>query len=146
MYKRDVTCSWHPLPSVTNCHNFSDPLPLEREVLYGRPLLRLRLRLRLCSVVHSQLLLLLSGIHFYRRFGYYQRATHLCSTNCLKLIFFTVVGLEAPLSSFFEALYKFSKWMNEWMSPGSDQSMDQSRDNMPSEWLPVCQMRQSFLK
>jgi len=26
-YKRDVTCSWPP-PSVTNCHTFSDPLPL----------------------------------------------------------------------------------------------------------------------
>ena len=25
-------------PSVTNCHTFSDPLPLERDVLYGRPL------------------------------------------------------------------------------------------------------------
>src|SRR6218665_502577 len=36
--------------------------------------------------------------------------TRLCSTRCLKLIFFTVVGLEAPLSSFLEgALYKFSK-------------------------------------
>src|SRR6218665_3582325 len=56
----------------------------------------------LCSVVHSQLLLLLSGIHFPRRFGCCQRATRLCSTNCLKLIFFTVVGLEAPLSSFLE--------------------------------------------
>ena len=31
-YKRDVTCSW---PSL--CHTFSDPLPLERDVLYGRP-------------------------------------------------------------------------------------------------------------
>src|SRR6218665_1296484 len=27
-----------PLPSVTNCHTFSDPLPLERDVLYERPL------------------------------------------------------------------------------------------------------------
>ena len=25
----------NPLPSVTNCHT-SDPLPLERDVLYGR--------------------------------------------------------------------------------------------------------------
>ena len=25
------------LPPVTNCHTFSDPLPLERDVLYGRP-------------------------------------------------------------------------------------------------------------
>ena len=24
-------------PPVTNCHTFSDPLPLERDVLYGRP-------------------------------------------------------------------------------------------------------------
>src|SRR6218665_584694 len=28
----------YPPPSVTNCHTFSDPLPLERDVLYGRPL------------------------------------------------------------------------------------------------------------
>src|SRR6218665_1530995 len=27
-----------PLLLVTNCHTFSDPLPLERDVLYGRPL------------------------------------------------------------------------------------------------------------
>src|SRR6218665_757842 len=27
-----------PLPPVTNCHTYSDPLPLERDVLYGRPL------------------------------------------------------------------------------------------------------------
>ena len=26
---------------VTNCHTFSDPLPLERDILYGRPLGRL---------------------------------------------------------------------------------------------------------
>src|SRR6218665_3067237 len=25
-------------PPVTNCHTFSEPLPLERDVLYGRPL------------------------------------------------------------------------------------------------------------
>src|SRR6218665_2062222 len=36
--KCDVTCSWTPSPPVTNCHTFSDPLPLERDVLYGRPL------------------------------------------------------------------------------------------------------------
>src|SRR6218665_2477887 len=35
--KCDVTCSWSP-PPVTNCHSFSDPLPLERNVLYGRHL------------------------------------------------------------------------------------------------------------
>src|SRR6218665_1472003 len=40
------------------------------------------------SCIPDQLLLLLSGIHFPRRFGCYQRATRLCSTNCLKLIFF----------------------------------------------------------
>ena len=28
----------YPPPPVTNCHTFSDPLPLERDVLYGRPL------------------------------------------------------------------------------------------------------------
>ena len=37
MYKCDVTGSLPP-PSVTNCHTFPDPLPLERDVLYGRPL------------------------------------------------------------------------------------------------------------
>ena len=26
-------------PSLTNCHIFSDPSPLERDVLYGRPLM-----------------------------------------------------------------------------------------------------------
>ena len=27
-----------PLPPVTNCHTFPDPLPpLERDILYGRP-------------------------------------------------------------------------------------------------------------
>ena len=37
--KCDVTCSWISSP-VINCHTFSDPLPLERDVglLYGRPL------------------------------------------------------------------------------------------------------------
>src|SRR6218665_3746305 len=37
LYKRDVTCSLPPSPPVTNCHTFSDP-PLERDLLYGRPL------------------------------------------------------------------------------------------------------------
>ena len=27
-----------PLPSVTNCHTFSNPSPIERDVPYGRPL------------------------------------------------------------------------------------------------------------
>ena len=27
IYKRDVTCSWPPVPPVTNCHTFSDPSP-----------------------------------------------------------------------------------------------------------------------
>src|SRR6218665_1636508 len=39
MYKKlekcDVTCSWTP-PSVTHCNTFSDPSPLEGDVLYGR--------------------------------------------------------------------------------------------------------------
>src|SRR6218665_147443 len=35
----------------------------------------------------------------------YQRATRLCFTSCLKLIFFTVVGLGASLSSFLEGRY-----------------------------------------
>src|SRR6218665_1195342 len=26
-----------PPPTVTNCHTFSDPSPLKRDVLYGRP-------------------------------------------------------------------------------------------------------------
>ena len=30
-------------PLVTNCHTFSDPLPLERDILYGRPHVGLRL-------------------------------------------------------------------------------------------------------
>src|SRR6218665_3723272 len=34
--KCDVTCSWTP-PPFTNCHTFWEPLPLERDVLYGRP-------------------------------------------------------------------------------------------------------------
>src|SRR6218665_436155 len=38
IYKCDVTC-YIPLPSVTNCQTFSDPSPLERDVLYGRPLI-----------------------------------------------------------------------------------------------------------
>ena len=37
--KCDVTCPWPPPTPVTNCHTFSDPLlPLERDILYGRPL------------------------------------------------------------------------------------------------------------
>src|SRR6218665_3625783 len=44
---------------------------------------------------------------------YYQRATCLCFTNCLKLILFTMVGLGEPQSRFLEeTLYKFSKRMN----------------------------------
>src|SRR6218665_1006964 len=34
-----TTHALDPLPPVTNRHTFSDPLPLERDVLYGRPLL-----------------------------------------------------------------------------------------------------------
>jgi len=35
-------------PPVTNCHTFSDPLPLERDVLYGRPLIE-----KLAAIGHS---------------------------------------------------------------------------------------------
>ena len=38
IYKRDLTCSWPSPPPFTNCHTFSDPLPLERDLLYGWPL------------------------------------------------------------------------------------------------------------
>src|SRR6218665_2917337 len=34
--KCDVTCSGTP-PPITDCQTFSDPLPLERDVLYERP-------------------------------------------------------------------------------------------------------------
>src|SRR6218665_808456 len=37
--KKFISVTSHALyrpPSVTNCHTFSDPLPLERDVLYGR--------------------------------------------------------------------------------------------------------------
>src|SRR6218665_3031778 len=34
-----------PLPPVTNCHIFLDPSPLERDVLYGRPLINLSINL-----------------------------------------------------------------------------------------------------
>src|SRR6218665_2950028 len=37
--KEFISVTSHALypPSVTNCHTFSDPIPLERDVLYGRP-------------------------------------------------------------------------------------------------------------
>src|SRR6218665_1056148 len=38
-----------PLPSVTNCHTFSDPLPLEDDVPYGRPLNGFRFKIGLFS-------------------------------------------------------------------------------------------------
>src|SRR6218665_3514161 len=41
MRKKCISVTSHalyPPPPVTNCHTFSDPLPLERDVLYGRPL------------------------------------------------------------------------------------------------------------
>src|SRR6218665_3878304 len=41
--KKCISVTSHaPPPPVTNCHTFSDPLPFERDVLYGRPLNRLR--------------------------------------------------------------------------------------------------------
>ena len=39
--KKFISVTSHALdspPLVTNCHTFSDPLPLERDILYGRPL------------------------------------------------------------------------------------------------------------
>ena len=44
--KCDVTWSLPPpLPPVTNCHTFSDPLPpLKRDILYGRPLSAINIR------------------------------------------------------------------------------------------------------
>src|SRR6218665_1570934 len=38
-FKSVTSHALRPPPSVTNCHTFSDPLPLERDVLYGRPLI-----------------------------------------------------------------------------------------------------------
>src|SRR6218665_2533814 len=38
IYKCDITSSFPLTPPVTNCHTFSDPSPLERDVLYGLPL------------------------------------------------------------------------------------------------------------
>src|SRR6218665_3261881 len=35
--KSVISHALRPPPSVTNCHTFSDPLPLDRDVLYGRP-------------------------------------------------------------------------------------------------------------
>src|SRR6218665_2938759 len=63
---------------------------------------------------HRAFLLVAPSIwtHFPYRLDCYQRVTHLCSTNCLKLIFLTVVGLGAPLSRFLDGvLYKFSELM-----------------------------------
>src|SRR6218665_778622 len=38
MIKICISVTSHALcPTVTNCHTFSDPLPLERDVLYGWP-------------------------------------------------------------------------------------------------------------
>ena len=38
MIKKCISVTSHALdPSVTNCHTYSDPLPLEHYVLYGRP-------------------------------------------------------------------------------------------------------------
>src|SRR6218665_607739 len=96
-----------PLPPVHRRPYGPDPLSPLWTSTRGRheihiAFLKRLVQFILCSVVHSRLLLLLSGIHSPRRFGCYQRATRLCSTNCLKLIFFTMVGLEAPLSSFLE--------------------------------------------
>ena len=39
LYKRDVTCSLPPSPCHKLSHFFGSPPPLERDVLYGRPLI-----------------------------------------------------------------------------------------------------------
>src|SRR6218665_2286914 len=42
MIKKITSVTSHaldPSPPVKNCHTFADPLPLERDVFYGRPLL-----------------------------------------------------------------------------------------------------------
>src|SRR6218665_265160 len=44
--------AFNPLSPVTNCHTFSDPSPLERDVLYGRPLDGLAL---LCIITRKSL-------------------------------------------------------------------------------------------
>ena len=56
-YNRDVTCFW-PLPPVTNCHTFSDPL--ERDVLYGRLLWRANKRICSPFMTSSRALLILT--------------------------------------------------------------------------------------
>ena len=73
-----------PPPPVTNCHTFSDPLPppppLERDILYGRPLIENKLWLMSydsCSIiitsslfehVHDRTILLLFGDQWDRCF------------------------------------------------------------------------------
>ena len=58
---------------VTNCHTFSDPLPLERDVLYGRPLpayfmvLNFYYGIQLSIIhVHVSKYCLMPAIFFYR--------------------------------------------------------------------------------
>src|SRR6218665_536219 len=49
-----------PPPPVTNCRTFMDPLPLERDVLYGRPPLSHSMRLDAHRDTHTPLCELLS--------------------------------------------------------------------------------------
>jgi len=66
-----------PLPSVTNCHTFSDPLlRLERDVLYGRP--------RWSMNVVSHLIILTNAI----RYMYY--CTFLVKFSCATLTVFSM--------------------------------------------------------
>jgi len=65
--KCDVTCSWPP-PPVTNCHTFSDHLPLERDVLYGRPHICVWLQMltiKMMKMLHSLLILLYVCVLYY---------------------------------------------------------------------------------
>jgi len=65
--------SWTPLP-VTNCHIFSDTLPLERDVRYGWPLMDFSLRKSIMSV-----------------------ATHRPALVCSKLLQFYIAPLQGNL-------------------------------------------------
>ena len=53
-----VTSRCLDLPSVSNCHTFSDHSPLERDVLYGWPLMTIvtRGKLLLTTVIEENIL------------------------------------------------------------------------------------------
>src|SRR6218665_891821 len=63
-------------PSVTNCHTFSDPLPLERDVLYGRP----PIKRHLPSHHHHH------HHHHHRRRRSCRRRRQRCRMNCVFLV------------------------------------------------------------